>query len=230
MAALTLPSIIQKQQEKVTVTKLKKVYSVLQQSYMFMESKYGSIDTWTNVAPTESSNGAYSQSAVLVTERFVEHNNRKVKVCGHGSAHKCGFTETVKNLGGRTESGVIAFGYRAYWTAEDASFGLAVGNYDCNGNAGNTKQLRSVCGNIFADINGNKPPNTFGKDIFVFHLTKYGIIPNGTQSDNSFKGFCNLTSIGTMGGYGCTAWVIYNENLDYLRCNDLSWIGKKKCK
>ena len=24
-------------------------------------------------------------------------------------------------------------------------------------------------------------------------------------------------------------WVIYNENRDYLKCNDLSWDGKTKC-
>ncbi len=27
----------------------------------------------------------------------------------------------------------------------------------------------------------------------------------------------------------CAAWVIYNENLDYLHCNDLAWDGKTKC-
>ena len=31
-------------------------------------------------------------------------------------------------------------------------------------------------------------------------------------------------------GAGCTAWVIYNENMDYLRCDDLSWDGKHECK
>ena len=30
--------------------------------------------------------------------------------------------------------------------------------------------------------------------------------------------------------YSCTAWVLYNENMDYLHCDDLSWTGKTKCK
>ena len=30
-------------------------------------------------------------------------------------------------------------------------------------------------------------------------------------------------------GAGCAAWVLLNENLDYLHCADLSWNGKKKC-
>ena len=31
-------------------------------------------------------------------------------------------------------------------------------------------------------------------------------------------------------GNGCTAWVIINENMDYLHCSDLSWTGKHSCK
>ena len=27
-----------------------------------------------------------------------------------------------------------------------------------------------------------------------------------------------------------TAWVLHNENLDYLHCNDLSWDGKHSCR
>ena len=30
--------------------------------------------------------------------------------------------------------------------------------------------------------------------------------------------------------YACTVWVLYDENMDYLHCNDLSWTGKKTCK
>ena len=30
-------------------------------------------------------------------------------------------------------------------------------------------------------------------------------------------------------GYSCTAWVIFKENMDYLKCDDLTWDGKNKC-
>lgn len=56
-------------------------------------------------------------------------------------------------------------------------------------------------------------------------------MPMGTDSDstNSFENSCNINTKSKLNGYGCTAWVIYNENMDYLRCNDLSWNGKIKC-
>ena len=28
-------------------------------------------------------------------------------------------------------------------------------------------------------------------------------------------------------GFGCTAWVLFNENMDYLKCSGLDWDGKK---
>lgn len=31
-------------------------------------------------------------------------------------------------------------------------------------------------------------------------------------------------------GFGCTAWVIYNSNMDYMHCSDISWDGKTSCK
>ena len=77
---------------------------------------------------------------------------------------------------------------------------------------------------IYVDLNGVKSPNTYGKDLFMFYLTKQNIIPTGTQNETIWP----FSSCYTSGG-ACTAWVIINENMDYLRCKDLSWNGKKKC-
>ena len=41
---------------------------------------------------------------------------------------------------------------------------------------------------------------------------------------------CNIENKNILNGYTCAAWIIYNENMDYLHCNDLSWDGKKRCK
>jgi hypothetical protein len=61
--------------------------------------------------------------------------------------------------------------------------------------------------------------------MFWFYLTKSTIIPVGVQEDTNYPFNPNCSR----SGQGCTAWVIYNENLDYLHCDDLSWDGKKKC-
>lgn len=45
------------------------------------------------------------------------------------------------------------------------------------------------------------------------------------DTENPFSN-CNKSNSGA----GCAAWVIYNENMDYLYCNNLSWDGKTTCK
>lgn len=46
VASLTLPAIIQKQNEKATVTALKKFYSSISQAYLFAKNEYGSVNEW----------------------------------------------------------------------------------------------------------------------------------------------------------------------------------------
>ena len=112
-------------------------------------------------------------------------------------------------------------------------FRLWYGN--CDLNLGNSKQLQNVCGEILVDVNGSKNPNQLGNDIFDFYLTNFGIIPGGLQADTElpFNRYCDKNIewgaiIGSFGnGTGCTAWVLFNENMDYLKCSGLDWDGKK---
>jgi len=70
-------------------------------------------------------------------------------------------------------------------------------------------------GIIYYDINGPKPPNTFGKDIFQVHITPEGIkLPDYMKMSQKMER-CYET------GYSCMGWVIKYGNLDYLHCDDL---------
>lgn len=92
--------------------------------------------------------------------------------------------------------------------------------------------LVKTYGAISIDINGFKKPNIFGRDMFTFSFTEQGIVPNGAQIKikNPFPYSCNRTKCTYAWCEGCAAWVIYNENMDYLHCDDLDWNGKTKCK
>ena len=88
-----------------------------------------------------------------------------------------------------------------------------------------------VYGAVHVDINGKSGPNTYGKDYFRFYVTDKAIVPSGvnTTLTYNFHNAC-LNNVTDMQGTACTAWVLYNENMDYLHCKDLSWTGKTKCK
>ena len=61
-------------------------------------------------------------------------------------------------------------------------------------------------------------------------------MPYGHQNHalRSFEDYCDITNkngiVSNAQGRSCTAWVLYNENMDYLHCSDLSWDGKHSCK
>ena len=224
IAAMTLPSLIQRKQEKVTVTRLKKAYSILSQAYDRMVYELGS-------EPRDWGMGdMYDQEThVILANKFLPYLNVIQNCIGKDSTYVAKHCTKVYNAASAYSSVRLIDGIT-----------LIFRNWapTCNLNYGNEKHLKNVCGEIIVDINGNGLPNILGNDIFVFYLTNYGMYPVGTQLDTriSFDTHCDKNkewgaiydSFGN--GAGCTAWVLYNENQEYLRCSDLDWNGKKKCR
>ena len=75
---------------------------------------------------------------------------------------------------------------------------------------------------------------TTGKNLFYFMIVKNGVYPQGIENKNLpsnsylFPGECSISSTSRSNGRACAAWVIYNENMDYLKCDGLSWEGKSR--
>ena len=218
VAAMTMPTLIQKQNEKATVTKLKKVYTVLSQAYLMIQKDYGEPMGWLQTNDNSEIGNLFAKYMKIS------------KNCGTGKG--CFSPDDIKGLDGTTHASHNSRSEMSKLiTADGYSVSFRIHNKNCNDIRGTNKQLENVCGWVTVDINGNKKPNTFGKDIFEFNINKYGIYPYGTEFEKQgfpFETFC-LPSSGLGRGNSCTAWVLYNENMDYLHCNDLSWSGKHKC-
>lgn len=89
----------------------------------------------------------------------------------------------------------------------------------------------NMLGNIKVDVDGLRGKYTFGQDVFILNITNKGIVPTGIQDDyDTFEENCNRTSRTSANGDSCAAWVILNENMDYLHCDDLNWNDKTSCK
>ena len=88
---------------------------------------------------------------------------------------------------------------------------------------------------ITSQNGSNSGPNLDGADVFGFTIFTDGIAPQGTSYDNywypfSFEGQCaGQQVVGWVIGR-CTAWVLENNNLDYLKCPEkLGWDKALKC-
>lgn len=212
VAAMTMPSLIQNYQEKATVTKLKKCYSLVSQAYVSILNDEGGSDT------------LQAGDDLEMMEKFGKYLKYQ-KTCGRNKG--CFPNVTYKSVTGNgyskweddttdrsrailTDGTLIMFNKSAMWGENE-------GNY--------------LYAQIYVDINGFKGPNQLGRDFFYFYISPEKIVPAGAKAleekneDQKFTKNCIQQN-----GYACAAWVIYNENMDYLHCKDLSWDGKHSCK
>lgn len=232
VAAMTMPVLVQRYQEKVTVAKLKKVYSVLSQAFTMASTDNGQPDMWGtngNFILNEDGTVDEAQSYASLREKsklladIMLPYLKTMKVCYDQSG--CWYDGKVYALNGVVWDNAER-GDMAKIVLNDGTMLAFGGQLSYEGHKGSSR------GWILVDINGSKKPNKYGIDIFEFGISNKGIIPYGTDVDGFDEkyGFENSCAEGyNSNGHGCTAWIIYNENMDYLHCNDLSWHGKRKC-
>ncbi len=231
VAALTIPTLIQRHQEQKTVSQLLKVYSTLSQAFLLMQSEYGPIDTWgltntdTNKKDPETNQNIYDLSSQkIVAERLkpylkVSKTCELDKVCRNRpeydiSGNKISDKSIVTSKSDSPPE--------ANFFLDDGTF-IGLGYYNSS---------ESIPSDINVVLSGNDKV-VLGKNIFFFNYNKKGVFPEGTQSGYSLTSFdnCNPDDKGTRTMRGCTAWVIYNKNLDYLHCRSkLGWDKQHSCK
>ena len=212
VAALTFPSLIQKHQERILITQLKESYSILSQAITL---------TYTDVGYTFS----YAD--------FLKHLqiNKLCEQTYEGCANKArtDVTGSRTRYFGSSDTQVLRY---IYANLSNGTI-IRMDNKDMDCSEALTSD--NSCGEVSIDVNGENGPNALGKDVFYFYFTKKGLIPFGHREDekNSFERCTNgyvKEDVLKYDGYECTAWALYNENMDYLHCKDLSWTGKTRCK
>lgn len=230
VAAMTMPSLIANYQEKQRVSQLKKVYSALSQAFVSAIQENGTPDEWG------MGNMYDENSHLIMANNFKKHlklsqdctnmnGTQARKVCG--MQDNAGKNNNLEIVGASSQAKAIILndgtivGFRLY----EANCAMVFGD------------LKNVCGKLYIDLNGQKRPNSGGYDQFDIYVAKDKLVPSGFKGDYlTFEKACNrkidvpFSSYSDRGMYSCAAWVLYNENQDYLHCDDLSWDGKHSCK
>ncbi len=226
VAAMTMPSLIANHREKQTVAQLKKAYSTMQQAYLMAINKYGDPQNWdksnSEIGKDEDGNSIVDYSSAYTIFSYLAENMKSVD---GGKANKYiihGFDKYT--LDGKFQSTISA-------NDDIPNIILADGTQISSG------WIQDGNMDIFVALNkcAKKGKCTLGKDAFYFHMrfSPAKIIPDGSKtiSRTRFKDLCNRSkSAVTNNGRGCTAWVLQNENMDYLHCDDLDWNTKTRCK
>lgn len=222
IASLVIPIMARIQQEKETIVALKKYYSVLSEAYISAVKDNGTPDNW---GITGLGSGT---SAVTVASVFTPYLNIS-KNCANVANTGC-FPGSIKSLSGATRTSPETRTDNARIILNDGAL-MSFYTYhpSCAASRGPTLELSSICADVLVDTNGFDSPNQYGKDLYSFYITKYGILPYGTNEETTFTFSSYCADKSTAEGWSCAAWVLYNNNMDYLYCSDLVWGGKNKC-
>ncbi len=225
VAAMTLPTLVQKYKEKQRVTQLKKAYSILNQAFTMAVNDYGTPDNW----------------GLVVTETG-EVDDEGEQILDHSGAMKAmSILKKYIKQKSLAENEIIGYvrsldGRQAWWPWEasvDKYIFIADGTILAQGWINSESCANGSCGDFWVVFPSRNMK--IGVDVFRFEFTTKGFIPSGMQDATGyqFSKYCSTTDTSIrvdLQGRGCTAWVLFNENMDYLHCNDLSWDGKTKCK
>lgn len=191
VAAMTIPTLLAKYQEKQTVTKLKQTYSILSQAIRSVQEDVGTPDDW------DFSDAYYGAADSKLIAQNLLPAMKVLQDCGL-TGDSCTWTKSYKYLNGGT-AGSYGGGnlYRiVLMNGTSLSFG---------------KWSEKERIDFFVDTNGAKRPNTIGKDLFCisWYLGK-GLYPLGAPETDYT---CDKNST----GWGCAYHVLHNENMSYLK-------------
>lgn len=166
VAALTMPTLIQKHQKHTTVTKLKQTYSLLFQALKSSEIDNGEISNWDfgEVGCTGAS---------VFTEKYIAPYLKVVKKCICDNTGECDITGTSLNDSTSTADA-------DYYTTRSEKLFLS------NGSIISVSRAPATDFPIFiVDINGKQKPNVIGKDIFEFEYYNGKFAPRGAMHDKN---------------------------------------------
>lgn len=228
VAAMTIPTLMNNFQTKATVTSLKEVYSLTNQAFSMAVTEDGTPDAWFTLSNSDDDN------QVMIEE--LAKYLKVVKKCSQSGEKGCFPANRMYLNLNKTNYGILDNDGYAIQLSNgmflSAGGSSGVGSPTCALAPGASKQLQNWCASFLIDINGYKEPNQYGKDLFSFYITKNGLVPTGISDDtwNPFVGNCTDGAGGLGTGGGCAAWILYNENMDYLKCSStISWNGPTSC-
>ncbi|MBR6162793.1 type II secretion system protein [bacterium] len=162
IAAMTVPTLINKTNNQEYVSKLKKAYSTLAQATNLIIAEEGT---------PRVDKGGWATSGGNIYNLYKKHLVN-AKECGSNTGcwqQSATYGNSIRN-NDNAYNLVLADGTQVYFdtVSEDCS------SQDWSGSD-------NVCASIHLDINGAKKPNKTGRDVFIFVIKEQGLYPAGCE-------------------------------------------------
>ncbi|MBR1753849.1 type II secretion system protein [bacterium] len=196
VAALTIPTLMQKMDERETVSKVQKIYSTLTNAIKLAEAEHGDVKTWGTDTNAEY-DGKFGMDLGQEPSTFYLLDNLKIiKECSGSNCFADSYTDAWGNPNNPDPN---------------YSFLLADGT------------IIGVEGDVFSDfwvdLNGKKGPNKYGADIFRFHSGGYdSYVKNKQFAYSALSCADSASKSDQFDEYGLCefGWILKYGNMDYL--------------
>ncbi len=170
VAAMTLPSLIGKYQKKVTVTRLKRTYTVLSQAVQRSIADNGDPSGWGlegfyNTAPTDENLQKFIET---FSKTYIVPYLAKLNKIEFGTFKDLGYKDIKYNGSGFTSEQML--NVKGQMLILNDGTVLQIRMSTTNYGTEEDRDDKFIDIYITADINGLRGANTVGKDIFMFYV------------------------------------------------------------
>lgn len=173
VAAMTIPNLMTKNQQRETVTKLERAISVFNQAYKM------SFDELGDVTPNEALALGAPEYVKKYWAPFIKINSicTTYNQCGYASLNPM-TTPNGTNTGSNIINGKARIGIT---TMDGFTYVIYTAWWDVVDNTGFTKPASRV----LVDLNGSAKPNRWGRDVFALERVEdKGVFPAGYDKSN----------------------------------------------
>lgn len=198
VATMTIPSLVQKIQDYQYIGKLKKNFSALAQAQEKLVEANG---TFTSAMATCSTNNCFKNLFAKNFSYSLDCPTSPAGVCFPANSAMKYLNGT--SIGGNNW-GTTAWADAGFITNDGTGIVFKLVSNQCQ--SGAFPPYIDNCGFIVMDVNNINPPNTWGKDIYVFFVFANTIKPGAFYDDNTIKDSCGT---GTNKGYSCASKYLY---------------------
>lgn len=244
VAAMTLPELIEYNQEIAQITALKLAYSQINAAISQAAFEYGTVDTWGKDVTERREKLKEILPKYLKVVKICEKGKRDAgclakEYTSNLSDTFSGGKKLPLNIYGYGDSMILANGISLLFEENISSGDCTYTAKGFNLDVSRKKEdWTKTCLSFTVDTNGPGKPNAASEDWFGFYLVKDGIVPTGTSGSDNWSWV--LTFSNNCLGNGpfaityqtnCTAWVLAFSNMDYKRCPEkLGWDKVHSCK
>lgn len=204
VAEITVPTLMHSVQDAEFYSGAKKAFSVFSQATerMVFENSGSIWDASSSDATVLSKNMAdeYAKYLYILKDDYIETMHPKDWV---------GYKSSIVLYGANSS------GSRYGLLLKDGTTIRFLGWQNCGSLGGN---LTNRCGQMLVDVNGNKPPNMFGRDAYIFYTIRdsnnnYKVVPAGPDTDTSDCSGSAASAPTNATSFGCTEYVLNNKPL-----------------